>query len=143
MRYDDYEGVGNKTTPKVGLRYQPNRTSCCARRAGKGFRAPSLLDLYAAADDRRDAGRPERPDRCPITDSALDCVDAVPDHQRRQHRTCKPEKSKNFTVGIVLEPTNNVSFGIDYFNVKLEETISTAFRPATILSRHDAVRRPR
>ena len=38
------------------------------------------------------------------------------------------------TVGIVLEPTNNVSLAVDYFNIKLEEVISQGIPAATILS---------
>ena len=38
------------------------------------------------------------------------------------------------TAGIVLEPTNNISLAVDYFNIKLEEVISQGIPAATILS---------
>ena len=37
---------------------------------------------------------------------------------------------------------NNVSFGIDYFNVRLENTIVNGVNPAIILGDNDAVRQP-
>ena len=46
----------------------------------------------------------------------------------------KPETSKNFTAGIVLEPTNQLSVALDYFNIELKETISNGVPAATILS---------
>jgi iron complex outermembrane recepter protein len=36
----------------------------------------------------------------------------------------KPEKSKQFTAGLVLEPTAESSFGIDYWQVKLKDQIN-------------------
>ena len=47
VRYDDYQDVGSSTNPKVGVRWQPVREVLVRGSAGTGFRAPSLLDLYA------------------------------------------------------------------------------------------------
>jgi len=48
--------------------------------------------------------------------------------------TLKPEKSRNLTAGIVLEPTNNVSMAFDYFWISLKDTISNGVPAAVILS---------
>lgn len=44
MRFDKYQGVGNSTTPKASLRWQPMREVLLRGSLGKGFRAPSLQD---------------------------------------------------------------------------------------------------
>src|SRR5690606_38538292 len=46
VRYDDYENTGNKTTPKVGLRWQPIEPLILRASFGRGFRAPSLSELH-------------------------------------------------------------------------------------------------
>jgi len=37
----------------------------------------------------------------------------------------KPETAKTFTVGFVLEPVKNLSFTVDAFDIKIDNTIST------------------
>src|SRR2546423_6323428 len=46
LRYDHYENVGSKTSPKVGARWQPLKEVVLRGSVGKGFRAPSLTELY-------------------------------------------------------------------------------------------------
>ncbi len=84
LRYDDYENVGSKTTGKIGVRYQPNRTILLRSAYGTGFRAPSLLDLYAPQTTGVTPAGPER--SAALRRHRLDdrLRDAVPDHQRRQ-----------------------------------------------------------
>src|SRR6266700_717128 len=46
LRYDHYENVGAKTSPKVGARWQPAKEVVLRVSWGKGFRAPALTELY-------------------------------------------------------------------------------------------------
>ncbi|MDH5265317.1 MAG: TonB-dependent receptor, partial [Betaproteobacteria bacterium] len=45
----------------------------------------------------------------------------------------KPETAKSQTLGLVLEPTRDLSFTFDYFNIKVEDVIGNA-PPTTILT---------
>ena len=36
----------------------------------------------------------------------------------------KPEKSKQKSIGVVLQPTQNVSVAIDYFDIRIEDIIA-------------------
>jgi hypothetical protein len=56
-------------------------------------------------------------------------------------KNLKPEKSKNFTLGTVLEPMNNFTFGVDYFRVHLDEHHRQRRQPGDHPRRHGAVRR--
>ena len=44
----------------------------------------------------------------------------------------QPEKSKNFTLGFVVEPMNNLSLGLDFWWVRLKDTIN-ALSETTVL----------
>ena len=134
VRYDHYEGVGSSTTPKVSLRWQPNPQILLRTSYGRGFRAPSLEDLYAPQTTGVTPQGATDPLRCPTThDGVKDCSTqfAVTNGGLA---SLKPEKSKNFTLGTVLEPVNNVSVGIDYFSVRVSNTIVNGIGSAVILS---------
>ena len=58
IRTDDYSDFGRTNNPKVSLRWQPNRDVLLRASYGKGFLAPSLYQLYVAADRGRVAHGP-------------------------------------------------------------------------------------
>jgi iron complex outermembrane recepter protein len=134
VRYDNYEGVGSKTTPKVSLRWQPMQQVLLRAAVGKGFRAPSLLDLYAPQTTGVTPPGLSDPLRCPTTgDGIKDCSTQFP-NLNGGNPNLKPEQSTNTTLGIVLEPTANFSASVDYFDIKLKETITNGVIADTILS---------
>ena len=133
VRYDHYEGVGSSTNPKFGVRWQPVREVLLRGSAGKGFRAPSLLDLFAPQTTGVTPPGLNDPLRCDATGSTLDCGTQFP-ITNGGNSGLTPEKSENYTAGIVLEPNNYFSAAFDYFNIKLKDTISQGIPAATILS---------
>jgi iron complex outermembrane recepter protein len=44
----------------------------------------------------------------------------------------KPETSKSYTIGLVVEPTRNMSATIDFFSIKLDDAISTLPSPIVL-----------
>jgi iron complex outermembrane recepter protein len=44
----------------------------------------------------------------------------------------KPETSKSYTLGLVIEPTRNMNATIDFFNIKLNDAISTLPSPIVL-----------
>jgi iron complex outermembrane receptor protein len=133
VRFDHYGGVGSSTTPKLGIRYTPVREVLLRGSAGKGFRAPSLLDLHAPPTTGVSPAGLSDPERCPTTGSGLDCVTQFP-ITNGGNPNLKPEKSRNLTAGMVLEPTNNISVALDYFWISLKDTITQNVPAATILA---------
>jgi iron complex outermembrane receptor protein len=132
-RYDDYEGTGSKAVPKLGLRYTPLRGLLLRTSYGEGFRAPSLADLYAANTTGVTPNGLSDSLRCPTTGLTTDCNTQFPILQGG-NPNLKPEESENITFGIVLEPTRNTSFAVDYFKIKLTDTIVNGVTAAVILS---------
>ncbi len=50
-------------------------------------------------------------------------------------RTCKPEKANQTTVGVVWEPLNGASLGVDWFYIDLKNIVTNGVPIATILTR--------
>lgn len=48
VRYDSYNDFGNKITPRIAIAWRPDRWTLRAG-LGKGFKAPSLLNLYMSS----------------------------------------------------------------------------------------------
>ncbi len=124
VRYDNYQNVGSTTNPKLSLRWTPMRELLVRASVGSGFRAPSLTDLYTPQATSVTANNTRDPIRCPdpLTGAAADCGNQFgtitggnPD--------LKPEKSLQRTLGIVFEPTPEVSAGIDFFFINLKDSI--------------------
>ena len=140
-RYDHYQGIGSSTTPKGSLRWQPMPEILLRTSYGKGFRAPSLQDLFAQNTQSVTPNGVSDPLRCspplaappPGGNSPTDCLTQFT-VTFGGNQALKPEKSHNFTLGTVLEPINNVSIGIDYFRVRLNDAIVNGLDAATILS---------
>ncbi len=118
-RYEEYSDYGNDFSPKLGLRFKPLPQLSLRASAGTGFRAPSLPVLTQkttfSAESVVDA------QSCAVLNpGGADC-------QVNTFTIANPaldsEKSKQFSVGFVFDPTNFLSFRLDYYNLKIEDTI--------------------
>jgi iron complex outermembrane recepter protein len=140
VRYDDYEGTGNKTVPKASLRWAPVEQVMVRASWGKGFRAPSLTELYQPQLTGVTGNGQNDPQRCGVPDSnnnvnqdARDCATQFP-IILGGNTELVPEESDNLTLGIVFEPTSNISIGLDAFKIKLDDTIIFGITPEEILA---------
>jgi iron complex outermembrane receptor protein len=122
LRFDDYGDVGNTTNPKISLRWTPSREVLLRVAYGTGFRAPSLPELNTPAFFGATGGNYSDPIRCPATGSPRDCNTQFT-AKLGGNLELKPEKSKNFTAGIVLEPSPGFSFGADYYRIMIDDVI--------------------
>lgn len=121
----DYSQVGSTTNPKVGVRWQPEKSVLLRASAGTGFRAPSLSDLkrpttYGSASSFLTDSQ--------CVKSGLDTIDNCTDQypvERRSNPNLKPEKSRQFSFGGVLEVGKAVTLGADYWSIRKSDVIST------------------
>lgn len=128
VRFDDYNDVGSTTNPKFGLRYQPSKQVLFRASYGTGFRAPSLSDLYAAPRVGQTNGIYNDPLGCiktPTVDNTNnpDYCGIQPDKLTGGNRNLKPEESKQFSIGVVTEPTPNMSASLDYWRIEKTDVI--------------------
>jgi iron complex outermembrane receptor protein len=140
VRYDDYQGTGSKTVPKISLRWRPLDWVLLRGSAGRGFRAPSLSELWQPQVTGVSAAGLNDPARCNVVDAngvlnqdSRDCATQFP-ITIGGNPNLKPETSDNYTLGVVFEPSNNYSFGFDGFYVKLKDTIIFGVSPTAILA---------
>jgi iron complex outermembrane recepter protein len=139
VRYDNYQNTGSVVVPKVGIRWKPVSELLVRGAYGKGFRAPGLTDLYLSDTQGVSAQGLSDPLRCGQKDkngvvdaSSNDCETQFPITVGGNTKL-QPEKSTNYTFGIVFQPADTVTLGIDYFNIKLTNTIIPGFNPSAIL----------
>ncbi len=123
IRYDDYSDFGGTTNPKLSLRWQPIKQLLVRGSWGTGFRAPTLNDLYSPTLTTNTSGSFDDPARCPTTKSALDCERQF-DARRGGNPACSRETSTQWYAGIVWEPVENLSLGVDFFQIKLEDAFT-------------------
>ncbi|ALK94937.1 hypothetical protein AB595_00315 [Massilia sp. WF1] len=124
VRYDHYSEVGNTTNPKIGLRWHPSEALLLRASAGTGFRAPSLSDLKRPTIYGTTAGILTDP-QCVKQEGSIDTCTDQWNVERRSNPNLKPEKSRQFTLGVVLEPVKRTSLSIDYWNIEKKDVIST------------------
>ena len=125
LRYEKYQVTGGATSPKLGLKYVPTKELLLRASAGAGFRAPSLSDLYRPVSESTAATVVDPV--CLAADpsnTVTDCSDTWTT-LTYSNAKLKPERSRQFSLGAVVEPQRGLNFSVDYWSVQKRDTIST------------------
>ncbi len=136
VRYDKYSDFGNTTNPKIGIRFQPSKELLMRANYSTGFRAPSLYELNATPS-YTNTGTVSDPVNCPGGAAIPGKSPATNCNVQFQRLTggnidLKPEKSKNFTMGLLFEPNANLAVGLDLWWIEVKDTIG-ALSETTVL----------
>lgn len=126
LRYDRYKGVKDPrsalttpnldtTNPKIALSYRPSKAMLGRASFGTGFRAPSISEMFLPVRSGTIASFVKDPVSGEIAQFDLD---------RYANPLLKPEKSKQFSIGLVLEPNQNWNGSIDYWMIRKTDIIS-------------------
>lgn len=121
--------------PKIGVRYQPDRTWMLRASANTGFRVPSLPEVFGNAEEFRNSSIDD-PLYCnsltntsnnPGLTTAQVCDVEVTQitKSRSSGTTLKPEKSKAWTVGFGLQPSPDVTITVDYWTTNVRDVLGT------------------
>ena len=122
-RYDHYTQVGGAASPKVGVSYMPSKQLMLRGSVGRGYRAPSMNDLYRPTVYSSTATLPD-PVLCATeNNNYADCADNW-NTRRYSNPNLKPERSRQFSLGLVVEPSSHVNWTLDYWNIKRTDLIS-------------------
>jgi iron complex outermembrane recepter protein len=136
VRYDNYSDFGGTVNPKVALRWQPQKGMLFRGSFNTGFRAPTLYDIYQPIALTFTSDSYDDPVLCPggtaVGGASADVVCGQQVQQRlsgpvaagKPADSLEPEKSTTFSLGMVFEPTNEVTFGLDYYNITIKNLIS-------------------
>ena len=118
-RYERYSDYGSDFSPKAALRWKVLPNLSLRGSVGTGFRAPSLPILTAKTSFSAESI--EDPVTCAVKNPGE--ADCQVDTYIQSNSALDSEKSRQFSLGLVWEATNAISFKADYWNLKLKDTI--------------------
>lgn len=145
-RYSDYDRSGGANTYKLGL---IGEIGMVRPRVGynRAIRAPGINDLFSlqrtalfAGADPCAGANPSRSlaecQRTGVTPAQYGNILSNPAGQNNQfiggNPNLEPEQADTYTVGVVITPTDDLSIALDYYDIKIEDTITGIGAP-TIL----------
>lgn len=137
-RFDKYKNDFGTSfdnfSPKVSLRYQPTKDIVVRGSVAAGYRAPTLYEnLRPFTTGNNTSANWSDPIRCPggvaITNT-INPVNDIKDECNIQldaatsgDRNLKPEKSKQFSLGLAFAPIQDMTLSVDYWNVNIKDPI--------------------
>ncbi len=118
-RFDDYSDFGNTTNPKVAARWDINDMVGVRGSWGQGFRAPSLAQIGLGPSQEslffQDTfGCAINPTYCATTDYTV-IFSGNP--------LLQPEESETFNLGVTVNPMEQLSMSLDYWDITQEKKI--------------------
>jgi len=123
VRHDEYSIFGGTTNPKVALRWNPVKQAVFRGSYNTGFRAPSFFQLYGAQGDAPVPGNLADPILCPQRPGDLSVCAIRPNARSGGNATLTPEKSKQWTIGTALAPTDWITGTIDLWQIERTDRI--------------------
>jgi iron complex outermembrane receptor protein len=133
LRADRYTDVGNSVTPKVGIKWTPVRELALRGTYAEGFRAPNAaengrggLAFFTAATD---------PVRCALGVPGT-CTAGQVAGITSPNPNLEPEKSKNYTLGLVWDPAPRTSLAIDFWQIVRKNEINQESTDSAIAAGH-------
>jgi iron complex outermembrane receptor protein len=141
-RYDHYDTYGNSFTPSANFKWTPMQQVGVRGTFARGFRAPNPAEVgnagsfftFNAIDDPLLCadGTGTTAGQVPLT------CDINPPYVQTTSQNLSPEKSKSYTLGIIVEPIRGLNMTLDYYNIKINNLIVTragndpSFAPAWV-----------
>lgn len=114
-RFESYDSSGSATVGKLNAIWHLNDQVALRATVGTGFHAPSPgQNNVQTLTTSFVQGVSLQQGTFPVTSTVAQHFGAVP---------LKPEKSTNFGVGIVLQPSSALTATIDYYNIKVRDRI--------------------
>ncbi|MBK7686586.1 MAG: TonB-dependent receptor [Rhodocyclaceae bacterium] len=133
VRYDDFASFGSSTTPKVGFKFTPSKAFAIRGTAAEGFRAPNAAEngisgsQFVFNNIRDPLNCPaSNANGTPNTTSPLNVpafCSFAPTYLQVSTPTLKPEESKSYTLGLILEPVRGWSTTLDFYSIEMKNQI--------------------
>ena len=135
VRYDHYNLSGGKASPKFGFKWTPSKEFALRGTWARGFRAPGPAE-NGTAGQTYFTGSIDDPVLCPNGPEAIGAFPSEcaigPGTVQHTTPTLKPETSKSYTLGIILEPARDLSASLDFYQIEIDNQIVTASPDAVI-----------
>jgi len=127
LRHENFSDVGSTTVGKVAFGWRPMDEILLRGSWSEAFRAPNLItineDLVARSNSRRDwlctyaaeyGGDPD--------EDIVDCYNSI-QRTAQGSQALQPETSTNTSVGLVVEPIDNLTITVDFWKIEKDNTI--------------------
>lgn len=128
-RYDHYSDAGGAGTGKLSARYAFTPALALRGAASTSFRAPSLAQeaFSFTTSNYGDGGVLSQVRTLPVGSAAAQALGA---------RDLKPERSRNFSLGLTAQPAAGVSVTLDVYRIDVKDriTLSERFSSAALSS---------
>jgi len=130
-RYDHYDTYGNEFTPAASFKWAPVQQFALRGTFARGFRAPNPAESGNSGSFFNSNGIDDpvlcptgstKPAGVPITGACA----IGPTYVQRPNADLSPEKSKSYTLGVVLEPVKGLNATVDYYKIDVSNQIVTA-----------------
>ncbi|HEX7112079.1 MAG TPA: TonB-dependent receptor [Mizugakiibacter sp.] len=114
-RHEHYDDFGNADSGKLSLRYDFTDRFALRGTVSNGFRAPSLSqEFYQSTATVFIGGVPFDVRTFAVTDPVAVALGAEP---------LKPEKSRNYSIGMVAQPVDGLYFTLDAYQIDIDDRI--------------------
>lgn len=110
-RYEDYEDFGDTTIGKISLRYELTPRFAVRGTVSTGFAAPTLQQQYFSTTN---VGLTQALVQLPANSPAASLIGA---------RDLEPERSHNYSIGLVFNPLDNVTATLDAYRIDIDRRI--------------------
>ena len=116
-RQDSYSDFGKSLNWKASFRFQPVDAVLTRASVGTGFKAPSLPALYTPQQVNTSE---QFTDPLFLGNGQVQVTSIAGGNP-----ALKPEKSDQFSVGVVVSPVKSVTASLDFFSIKIKGLIAT------------------
>jgi iron complex outermembrane receptor protein len=131
-RYDHYDTYGNSFTPAASFKWTPVQQFALRGTFARGFRAPNPAETGNAGSFFSYNGIadpilcPKGPSQPYAQGTVIGSCTLQPTYVQTTSKDLSPEKSKSYTLGIVVEPIKNLNATLDYYRINVDGQIVTA-----------------
>jgi iron complex outermembrane receptor protein len=129
VRYDNYDGFGGTTNPKLGFKFTPSDSLLFRGAFSTGFRVPSFNQLFNGTTEEpytgTDLANPFLCENGVVDPNNPNCGPITPTILFGGKTDLGPEESEQSSIGVVFAPSSNFVLNIDWWSIKIDGTIQT------------------
>ncbi len=127
VRRDEYDGFGGTTNPKYSFMWRPADWLAFRGAYSTGFKVPEFTKLFSGVTESEYTGFDlADPASCPggkADEVTPGCEAIKPNILTGGKSDLQPEESKQKSFGIVVAPTANFNFSLDWWEIERIDTI--------------------
>jgi iron complex outermembrane recepter protein len=132
-RVDNYSGFGTTFNPKVSAKFRPVDWLLFRGSYNTGFRVPSFNQIFNGVTLSPNPGNTlVDPTTCPtgaVNPLIPGCAAITPETASGGNLNLGPETSKQYSLGVVFQPSARFSASVDFWSIAVDDTIGALTIP--------------